>query len=381
MKFSFFMMPIHHPTENPALAFQRDIEMIHLADALDFDEFMIGEHHSGGWETMPCPEMALAMAAAKAHRIRLGTSVVNLPFHHPFHVAERIAFLDHLTRGRAILGVGPSNLSTDKRLFNTPQDKLYPMMFEALEIIIKLLETADPFDHDGAFWSFRDLRLQLRSYQAPRLPIAIASSTGSPQILEMAGRHDMILMSGVGKNRPTNHADNWTIVERAAAKAGKTARRENWRIANYFYLAETREEAWADVSASIMRDAEYFSAIGLKMIYEAYPGQPYSEFTPRSCADRRDWVIGTPDDAIAWIEQKNRETGGIGGIMLTTHEWVEPVKMRRSIELFARYVMPHFRGHNATFQDEWRRIKAAQPSGGVAPADPARKFNLVSPGW
>ncbi len=108
MKFSFFMMPVHHPSENPALAFQRDISLIHLADELDFDEFMIGEHHSGGWETMPLPEMALSMAAAKAHRIRLGTSVVNLPFHHPFHVAERIAFLDHLTRGRAILGIGPS---------------------------------------------------------------------------------------------------------------------------------------------------------------------------------------------------------------------------------------------------------------------------------
>ena len=99
MKFAFFMMPIHHPSENPALAFQRDIAFIHLADELGFDEFCIGEHHSGGWETMPVPEMALAMAAAKAHRIRLGTSVVNLPFHHPFHVAERIAFLDHLTRG------------------------------------------------------------------------------------------------------------------------------------------------------------------------------------------------------------------------------------------------------------------------------------------
>ncbi len=62
MKFSFFMMPIHHPSENPALAFDRDISMIHHADALDFDEFFIGEHHSGGWETIPAPEMTLAKA-------------------------------------------------------------------------------------------------------------------------------------------------------------------------------------------------------------------------------------------------------------------------------------------------------------------------------
>ena len=66
MKFSLFMMPCHHPADNPALAFQRDIGLIHLADELGFDEAFIGEHHSGGWETMPAPEMALSMAAAKA---------------------------------------------------------------------------------------------------------------------------------------------------------------------------------------------------------------------------------------------------------------------------------------------------------------------------
>ena len=96
MKFSLFMMPLHHPTENPSLAFDRDISLIHYADELGYDECFIGEHHSGGWETMPAPEMALAKASAQAHRIRLGTSVISVPFHHPFHVAERMAFLDHL---------------------------------------------------------------------------------------------------------------------------------------------------------------------------------------------------------------------------------------------------------------------------------------------
>ena len=92
MKFSVFMMPLHHPSENPSLAFDRDIELIRYADELGYDEFFIGEHHSGGWETMPVPEMALAKASAHAHRIRLGTSVISVPFHHPFHVAERMAF-------------------------------------------------------------------------------------------------------------------------------------------------------------------------------------------------------------------------------------------------------------------------------------------------
>ena len=359
MKFSFFMMPVHHPSENPALAFQRDIALIHLADELGYDEFFIGEHHSGGWETMPVPEMALAMAAVKAPRIRLGTSVVNLPYHHPFQVAERIAFLDHLTQGRAILGIGPSNLVSDKRLFAIPQEKLYPMMAESTEVIVRLLESPEPFSHRGEFWQFDNMRLQLRSYQQPRLPLAIASTSGSEETLELAARHGMIFMSGSGKGRPKPLADNWTRLEAAAARHGKTASRANWRIATGIYLADSREAAWADVEAGIMRETEYFCAAGLKMIYETYPGQPFSEFTPQSCAERREWIVGTPDDAIAWIEKKQAETGGFGGLMLTSHEWAEPAKLRRSIELFARHVMPHFRGHTLALHDEWRRMREA----------------------
>ena len=88
-------------------------------------------------------------------------------------------------------------------------------------------------------------------------------------------------------------------------------------------------------------------------------GQPAQEITPRSGADRRDWIIGTPDDAIAQIERMQTETGGFGGLMLTTHEWASTEKLRHSYELFARYVMPHFRGHTQGYRDEWQRIQQA----------------------
>jgi limonene 1,2-monooxygenase len=366
MRFSIFMMPLHYPTENPSLAFDRDIALIHFADELGFDECFIGEHHSGGWETMPAPEMALAKASAHAHRVRLGTSVISVPFHHPFHVAERMAFLDHLTRGRAILGVGPCALVTDKNLFALPTEKLYPMMAESVEIIVRLLESAEPIDYDGQFWQLRKMRLQLRSYQQPRMPLAIASS-GNAVSLELAGKFGMLFLSPAGKNVRNNQtkAEQWQKVEAIAAKHGTKTSRDNWRIATCVYLAESREEAWRDVEASIGRDLQYFAAIGLKGPYEAYPGQPLSEITPRSGADRRDWIVGTPEDAIAQIERMQKETGGFGGLMLTTHEWVGTEKMRHSYELFARYVMPYFRGHTAGYQDEWRRIQDAVANGGI----------------
>jgi limonene 1,2-monooxygenase len=378
MYFSIFMMPLHYPTENPSLAFDRDIELIRYADELGFDEFFIGEHHSGGWETMPAPEMALAKAAAHAHRIRLGTSVISVAFHHPFHVAERMAFLDHLTRGRAILGVGPCALVTDKKLFGLPDAKLYPMMAESVEIIVRLLESTEPIDFDGKFWSFKQMRLQLRSYQQPHMPLAIASS-GNAISLELAGKYGMIFLSPAGKNVRNNQtkAEQWNKVESIATQHGTKTSRDNWRIATCIYLAESKEKAWRDVEASIKRDMEYFFSIGLKAPYELYPGQPASEITPRSGADRRDWIIGTPDDAIAHIERMQAETGGFGGLMMTTHEWTSSEKIRRSMEMFARYVMPYFRGHTRGYRDEWRHIQQAAAGGGIKVDGTAQPSNLT----
>src|SRR5262249_52108472 len=89
MKFSFFMMPLHHPSENPALAFDRDISLIHYADALDFDEFFIGEHHSGGWETMPPREWAPPKAPPLPPPIALAPPLFGFPFLIPFWLAFR----------------------------------------------------------------------------------------------------------------------------------------------------------------------------------------------------------------------------------------------------------------------------------------------------
>lgn len=370
MKFSFFMMPLHHPSENETLAFHRDIDLIPYVESLDYDEFCIGEHHSGGWETMPAPEMALSMAAAKTSRIGLGTSVSILPFHHPFHIAERIAFLDHLSFGRATLGIGPSSLVTDKKLFRLGNDATRRMMAEAADVIVALLEAEDPISHHGEFWQFDDLRLHVRSYRQPRVPLAIPT-TGGKENLDLAARHGMQLWTPCGLNRPGAgvFTNLWSDFEAASARYGRTADRADWRIVSTFYLADSREEAWADIREGIMRETNYFTKIGFTPLYQAYPGQPVSEFTPESIVERRDWCVGTPDDAIAWIEKKIADNGPLGGVMLSMHEWTRSDKLRRSLELFARYVIPRFRKPTTHFQDEWVRLQAAVSEHGAVQND------------
>ena len=113
LKFGAFLAP-HHPIgENPVLQFRSDLELVEQLDQLGYEEFWCGEHHSTGWEMIASPEMFLAAAGERTHRIKLGTGVVSLPYHHPFIVAQRIVQLDHMTNGRAIFGSGPGALPSD----------------------------------------------------------------------------------------------------------------------------------------------------------------------------------------------------------------------------------------------------------------------------
>ena len=117
MRFGTFLAP-HHPLgEHPALLFRRDLDFAAHLDALGFDEFWCGEHHSTGWEMIASPEMFLAAAGERTHRIMLGTGVTSLPYHHPFQVAQRIVQLDHMTQGRAMFGSGPGALPSDADMF------------------------------------------------------------------------------------------------------------------------------------------------------------------------------------------------------------------------------------------------------------------------
>ena len=161
---------------------------------------------------------------------------------------------------------------------------------------------------------------------------------------------------------PLEH--QWDAVEEAARGHGTEVTRDDWRIVTYIYLADTREQAWADVEGSIRRDVhDYFYVINSPKGWLIHPDQDPKELTSRQIVESKRWIIGTPDDAIEAIEKLDRECGGIGGMMMTTHEWVPQRKINYSLELFARYVMPHFRGHTADLKRDWERTQADSDAG------------------
>jgi limonene 1,2-monooxygenase len=340
MKFGVFMAPFHRPGENPTLALERDLELIQWLDTLGFDEAYIGEHHSAGWETICSPEVFLATAAERTRHIRLGTGVISLPYHHPYMVAGRMVLLDHLTRGRVILGVGPGALASDAVMLGIPAERQREMMDEALGIIIRLFESTEPLTYTSDWFELHDAVLQLRPYQEPSIPIAVAS-VQSPAGVRLAGKYGASVLSlsiPRATVRQTSLKELWSIGEEAAAAHGKTLRREDWRLVVPCHLAESRKEAIEDVRFGGGRETtEYFAGT----LGNPAPDVPQHQIVDYM-VEHNQWIVGTPEDCIAGIERLQEASGGFGGFMIRVEDYVRRDKRLRSYELLARYVMPHF---------------------------------------
>ena len=357
MRFGIFMAPFHRPGENPTLALERDLELIQWLDRLGYDEAWIGEHHSAGWETISAPEIFIATAAERTRDIKLGTGVTSLPYHNPLMVANRIVLLDHLTRGRAMLGVGPGALVTDALMLGIEPTRQRAMMDEALDVIVRLMRDPTPLSAETDWFCLRDASLQLRPYTRPHPPIAVASME-SPAGMIAAGKHGAGVLSlsvARGQRGPVDLAAQWRIAEETAARSGTEMRREEWRLMTTIYLAETREEALADVRArGAAHVLDYFEqTLGRPA---PVPG-PREEVVDQLVASGA-WIVGTPDDCVAGIERLVERSGGFGGLLLLAHEWASREKILKSYELLARYVMPRFQDSLGGFVASQDRARA-----------------------
>ena len=189
-----------------------------LLDRLGFDEYWCGEHHSTAWETIASPEMFLAAAAMRTGRIRLGTGVVSLPYHHPFHVAQRIVQLDHMSCGRAIFGTGPGALPSDAHTLGVDPMVLRDRQDEAIGVIKRLLAGEERFSYQCEWFTLNEAALQILPYQ-PEIPMATASMI-SPSGMTLAGKHGMGVLS-IGPMSTEGLASlplQWSFAEEAAAK-------------------------------------------------------------------------------------------------------------------------------------------------------------------
>ena len=349
MQFGLFAMPEHPPNENWTLSYDRDIDDIVYAEKLGFHEYWIGEHHTGGFENIPMPELLIAKASALTSRIRLGTGVVNLPYHDPFLVAERLAFLDHLTHGRLEYGFGGGGLPTDRALFGLPAEEATPKTNEALDIICRLLTSSEPLTHCGKFFHVENKRLQVQPYQE-HPPIAIAGLTGTHNFARCGERGwkplsvyftPITLDDNPGVPDLVGHAK--AIVTAAEAVGRDPARaRALWRITREVYVSDSRDQALADIRAGVRQSYEYLLGLGLGALMKKDCRMADAELTFEWMVDNVPWIIGSPEACVRQIHELNEAVGGFGCFLINARDWVTTDRWNRSLELFARYVVPQF---------------------------------------
>lgn len=343
LRFGVFLPPYHSRSENPSLALHRDLWLTEWVDKLGFDEIWVGEHHSAAFENIGSPELFIATAAERTKHIRLGTGVVSLAYHNPLMVAERINYLDHVTRGRVMFGVGPGALPSDAYMLGIPLDRLRPRMDESLEALIPLMR-GEVVNAETDWFTLREARMHMDPYTQPRVEMAVTSLI-SPNGAMVAGRHGLGILSlqALGKDAIDALATNWQVAEETAAKSGQTMDRKKWRIILQMHLAESREQAVKDCRFGLEQWASYFTSVAnLPLLPDDVEAGDFVQ----AYADHDVAVIGTPEDAIAVIEHVQAETGGFGCVMLLAHDWANTRATEQSYELFARYVIPHFQQLN-----------------------------------
>lgn len=342
-----FIAPFHPDDEDPTEQIHRDLALIEHLEQLGFDEAWIGEHHSAGYEIIGSPELFIAQAAERTSRIRLGTGVVSLSYHNPFMVAARMLQLDHQTRGRAMLGVGPGQLPTDAFMLGVEVAEQRRMMNESLEVILALLR-GETVTRKTDWFDLREARLQLPPYSDPMLEVAVAGAI-SPTGARAAGTHGIGLLSlaaslpGAGNDLPKH----WALAEETAAEHGNEVNRKNWRLVVPMHLAETREQARADMEHGTLRLARYMERLGGNLPpYAVSTDAMLDEWTTNGLPIFGKLTLGTPDDMIATVQALKKQSGGFGTLLLLAHNCADPAATWGSYELFSRHVMPAVNGRN-----------------------------------
>src|SRR4051794_30841394 len=299
LRFGIFLPPMHRTGVNPTLALQRDLELIELLDRLGYDEAWIGEHHSGGSELIASPEVFIAAAAERTTRIKLGTGVNSLPYHHPFMLADRIVMLDHLTRGRMMFGAGPGQLTSDAMMLGIDPLQQRPRMEEAFDVMMRLFR-GETVTEKTDWYTCDQAVLQMKPYSD--FDIAVAASI-SPSGSKLAGKYGVGLLS-IAATDPMGFemlAGHWNVWSEQAAEHGHPApRRQSWRMMGPMHIADTYEEAKANARYGLQWVFNYLSHIipvGTEPIPDDY------DVLVDQMNDTGRGVIGTPEMAIAQIER------------------------------------------------------------------------------
>ncbi len=307
-----------------------------LAEELGFDCVWVSEHHFSPDAWNPSPFTFLAAVAARTEHVRLGTYVLLLPLHNPVRVAEDVAVLDNISRGRVDLGVGVGSSPEEFRTFGIPIEGRLGRTFEALRIIERCF-AGEEFSHQGKYYDFPNVHLTTRPVQRPGPPILVAAM--GDQSVAWTARRGYGMAAGAGRG----HAK---YLEALRQHGHDPATRAIASVPIRVHVAATRDQAWDEVEAGLHQVLHFYRTHGNPEAGSCATGPlgnlpPVGEFrhVPGIGHGGQAFAVGTPDDVMRELGMYRDKQ--LTHLSLNLHQpGQDSSGVRRSMRIFANEVMP-----------------------------------------
>jgi alkanesulfonate monooxygenase SsuD/methylene tetrahydromethanopterin reductase-like flavin-dependent oxidoreductase (luciferase family) len=354
MRLAYFTMPLHPPERDYTATLKEDREAILFADALGFSEAFIGEHATDRAETITSCLAFIASLVHATKAIKLGSGTVNLPNSHPVAIASQVAMIDHMLEGRFLFGISPGGLRTDAEAFGNLDADRTAMFVEAIDQVLALWSGTPPYDLEGRFWKISTARTMdleigqgavLTPYQKPHPPIVVTVVAPFSKGIVAAAERGWTPLSANFLQTPWV-ASHWPMYEQGCAKAGRPARRSDWRIARGIFVADDEATALRYGRGPQGPYHFYFGQMMRKLIGNGRPelfkedrGMPDSAVTLEYVLDKL-MICGTVSSVVDQILAFRERVGDFGTLVYAGTDWVDAKLARRSMELMASEVMP-----------------------------------------
>ena len=353
MKFGTFFFFQAAPGHRHADIIHRELEQVEWTEELGFDEVWFTEHHFIDYGLSVDPASLAAAAASRTRRVRIGLAAAILPFHHPLRLAEQMALVDIISNGRLDVGVGRGNRPAEFAGYRVPQVESRERFEEAVEIL-RLAWTQERFSFHGRFFDFDDVRVIPKPLQQPHPPLyQVCVSKDGIENTALRGwpMLNSVLTGPVDQlvgNRDTYVATLEKSGRSAAEIASLLAR---WGVSRQIYVADTDARALEEARPAELWYQESFRRFVVpERIEDAHPSLQPGFRAMAEKLGRVTWedlvretlAFGSPDTVARHIEHMRQL--GVGQVLCWMNFGGLPQdRIRRSMELFAREVMPRFR--------------------------------------
>lgn len=349
------MMPLHPPGRNAWETLAEDREAILLADRLGYCEALVGEHVTDLAENITSCLMFLASVAHDTKNIVLGSGTINMPNTHPAAVAAQVAMLDHILRGRFIMGISPGGLMSDAEVFGNYKKDRNAIFLESINMVLEIWKRDGPYDLTGEHFNVTTGRTMiadigqgtiLKPYQKPHPPIVVtAVAPHSKGVTEAAKRG----WNPISANflLPEWVASHWPKYVEGREAVGAKADPADWRVAKSIFVADDDMVAKRYGLGAEGPYQFYFKQLVRKLVgfagrgnlFKLDPNQPDSEITPDYVTNKL-VIAGSVNSVVDQILAFREKTGDFGTLYYACQDWLDPALGKRSMQLMAEEVMP-----------------------------------------